>query len=94
MNSSIERVFEHHAARIQRIAGEEIPGSSVIVIRDAWPLFQIRIEDMHGRIRSKINRGFSIREMEGLTDRKLRSAIRNLCSVSHSERAGAHESTS
>jgi IS1 family transposase len=85
MNGSIHQVFEHHAARIQRIAGEEIPGSSVIVIRDAWPLFQIRIEDMHGTIRSKISRGYSIREMERFTDRRLRTAIRKLCSLSHSQ---------
>jgi hypothetical protein len=85
MNPSIAQVFDHHAARIQRIAGEEIPGSSVILIGSASPMFQIRIEDMHGTVRSKIGRGYSIREMERFTDPNLRTAIRNFCSLSHSK---------
>jgi hypothetical protein len=72
--TDISALYEQHVARIKRIVEQEYSGCSAIFDRGAWPLFRFHIEDGQGAIVSK-PQAFSLAELEGLSDKKLRMRV-------------------
>jgi hypothetical protein len=72
-------IFDHQVARIRRIVEEEFSGCSAAFDQGAWPMVRIRIQDANGEVVSKTHAPFSIAELQGFSEARLRSAIRNLC---------------
>jgi len=75
-------IFDLQVARIKRIVEEEFSGCSAAFDKGAWPMVRIRIHDANGEVVSKTHSPYSIAELQGFSEDRLRTAIRRLCASS------------
>jgi len=71
----IVKIFDQQVERIKRMVEEEFSGCTAVFDRTAWPMVQFRLHDANGEPRSAKSLHFSISELEGFSDNKLRLAI-------------------
>jgi hypothetical protein len=79
MTPGIVGVFDQQVGRIKRIVEAEFTGASVTFDQKAWPMIRLRVLDAQGVTVSRPHPGFTLAELDDLSDRRLRSTIRRLC---------------